>query len=81
MNKFKTLKAQKEANKMLYVHYKELFEAGVKELRFEKLRAEHLLGALQEIKEMTNDHLTKKLIKNEIERDNIDKLIHYRTIF
>lgn len=72
---------QKQANKALYEHYKELLEASISELRFEKLSVSHLLSVLNEVETMTTDKLAKKVIENGIERHNLDKLIHARGVF
>lgn len=78
--KIKKLKQQKEANKELYSHYKELFEVSVSELKFYKMRIENLKNIIEEIETITDDNLTKKLCKIGIERDNIDTIIHNKTI-
>lgn len=63
------------------INYKELFEAGVNELHFEKIRAEYLLSIMNEIESFTDDPLVKTAIKNAKERHRLDFLIHARIIF
>jgi len=77
-NRIKKLKQQKEANKELYLHYKELFEVSVSELKFYKMRVENLKNIINEIETVTDDNITKKLCKIGIERDNLDTIIHNR---
>lgn len=78
--KIKRLKQQKEANKELYLHYKELFEVSVSELKFYKMRVENLKNIIEEIETVGEDTLTKKLCKIGIERDNLDVIIHNKQI-
>ncbi len=73
--------AQKEANREMCEHYKELNEAGIEELKFKNMKVEFLLDTLSEIHEMTNDVLVKGLIDNAKERNHLDTLIHTRNLF
>ena len=59
----------------------DLLNSAVNELRFAMLQILHLKSTLQEIEVMTNDVLVKSIIKNGLERHEMDKLIHARTIF
>ena len=58
-----------------------LLTSAVNELRFAMLQILHLKSTLQEIEVMTNDVLAKSIIKNGLERHEMDKLIHTRNIF
>ena len=58
-----------------------LIQSAVGELHFANLRIEHLLWVLDEIESITDSNLIKILIKNEKERDNLDKLIHTELLF
>ena len=82
---YKTLKKQYKANKELLEHYKEMYCTAVKELRFEKMQVDYLLGVLNEIEELASQKLNPKLIEqivtNAKERQNLDKLIHNSLIF
>lgn len=51
------------------------------EHRFQLIQVQILLNWLEEIKSMTSDPLTKKLVSNLIERHELDKLIHTRILF
>jgi len=59
----------------------DLLTSAVNELRFAMLQILHLKSTLQEIEVMTNDVLAKSIIKNGLERHEMDKLIHTRNIF
>jgi len=59
----------------------DLLNSSVNELRFAMLQILHLKSTLQEIEVMTTDNLAKNIIKNCLERFEMDKLIHTRTIF
>ena len=78
--KLKNNIAQKKANRALYEHYSELLAVSTGELRFKNMKVDYLLGVLDEIQSMTDDKLVKGVIKNAIERDNLDTLIHSRLI-
>jgi len=73
--------AQSRANKELYIHYRELSDAAVGELRFKNMKVEYLLGVLDEIESFTNEILVKSVIKNAKERNNLDTLIHAKLLF
>lgn len=79
-NRIKKLKQQKEANKELYIHYKELFKVSVSELKFYKMRVENLKNIIEEIEIVTDDKITNRMCKLGIERDNLDVIIHNRQI-
>jgi hypothetical protein len=82
---YKTLKKQYKANKELLKHYKEMYCTTVKELRFEKMQVDYLLGVLNEIEELASQKLNPKLIEqivtNAKERQTLDKLINSSLIF
>jgi len=59
----------------------DLLTSAVNELRFAMLQILHLKSTLQEIEVMTSDVLAKGIVKNELERHEVDKLIHTRNIF
>ena len=65
--------------------YRQLNEAGVKELQFEKLQNHFLTSVLDEVEELAdkkvNHNLIKQVIKNAKERHNLDKIIHADLIF
>ena len=67
--------------KALHKDKSELFEVWVRELKFSNMGNEFLLNSLREIKAFADDKLIEKAIDNMIERYNLDKLIHVRTIF
>jgi len=56
-------------------------ESCIGELQYTNLMVEHLLSVLSEVESMTSDELAKAIIKNGIERHNIDKLVHARMLF
>ena len=58
----------------------DLLKAGVKELRFAHLQRDYLLSVLCELETFTGK-LERKVIKNAIERHNLDKIIHSKIIF
>ena len=64
-------------------HYEELFNTSVGELKFSNISNEYLLSVLQEIQTLTEseDPLIYKIVENAIERNNLDKLVHTRTLF
>ncbi len=80
-NDLKNNIAQKEANRELYEHYKELNAVGIGELKFKNMKVEFLLSILNEIHAMTDDALVKGVIDNAKERNHLDTLIHTRNIF
>ena len=59
----------------------DLLNSSVNELRFAMLQILHLKSTLQEVEAMTNDVLAKNIIKNGLERHEMNKLIHARNIF
>ena len=59
----------------------DLLNSSVNELRFAMLQILHLKTTLQEIEEMTDDTLVKGIVKNALERHEMDKLIHTRNLF
>ena len=58
-----------------------ILNASVNELRFALLQILHLKQTLQEIETLTTDTLTKAVVKNSLERHEMDKLIHTRGLF
>ena len=63
------------------IEIEEMLASSIWELQFANLQRDYLLSVLQELEVMTNDKLSKSIIENAIERYNMDKLIHVRTIF
>jgi len=59
---------------------KTLLDSSIGELHFALLQILHLKTTLQEIEKMTNDVLVKGVVKNGLERHEMDKLIHYRNL-
>ena len=59
----------------------DILASSINELRFALLQILHLKNVLQEIEAMTNDVLAKGIIKNGLERHEMDRLIHARNIF
>lgn len=57
-----------------------LLDSSIKELTFYKLQVEFLLNGLEELKPLVGE-LENKVIKNTIERHNLDKLIHAKLLF
>jgi hypothetical protein len=72
---------QYKTQKALHEHYESLFHSWVWELRFRLLQIENLQNALEEVQAMTNDRLAKQVCKLAIERNELDKMIHARTLF
>ena len=60
---------------------KDYLDSSIKELRFSLLQILHLKSTLEEIEVMTKDPLVIAVIKNSLERHQVDKLIHARNIF
>jgi len=58
----------------------DLLNSAVNELRFAMLQILHIKSTLQEVEVMTNDVLAKSIIKNGLEKHEMDKLIHTRNI-
>jgi hypothetical protein len=69
------------AAKDMKEHYEDLFNAGVRELRFKNICVEHLLTIIDEVYELTKDETIKDLIENGKNRHNLDKIIHAKKIF
>ena len=61
-------------------HYKELFETASKELKFKNMCTEHLYNVLDEIRTV-DDKLCGLIAENGINRHNLDKVIHAKTLF
>jgi predicted transcriptional regulator len=59
----------------------DILKSSVNELRFALLQILHLKQILQEVETMTTDNLAKGVIKNGLERHEMDKLIHTRALF
>jgi len=58
----------------------DLLNSSINELRFAMLQILHLKSTLQEIETMTDDTLVKGIVKNALERHEMDKLIHFRNL-
>lgn len=61
--------------------YKELLASWVSQLRFSNLCQDHLKQVICEIDSITEDPTIKLIIKNWLERHDINKYIHARKIF
>jgi hypothetical protein len=71
---YKKLKAQNKLNE-------DMLETSIHLLKDANMNIEFLLNTLQEIEKITNDNLVKEMIKNAIEKHNLDKLCQNRVIF
>lgn len=80
---YKTLK--KELNKQKAIafrqtemrkHFESLFKTWVVELQFSNMQTYFYKNLLNEVKEIVNDNLTKEVIKNWLEKWELNKLIH-----
>jgi len=78
---YKKLRQQAKAKTELYLHYKELYETAVKELRFSNLKEENLKNLIDEVKVLLETSIPKnliqKVIENGVEKHHLDKLIHH----
>lgn len=74
---------KKEYKKLKKEHklQSEILKAWVWELCFSNMQNDYLWSVLDEVEVMTNDPLTKAVIKNAKERHHLDKLIHARKLF
>lgn len=65
-------------------HYEDLFDTAVCELRFKNMLVDSLYSNLDEIETLCEKGVNRKLIaqiiKNQKERHQLDKLIHYNLI-
>jgi len=59
---------------------KELIEAGIGELKFEKMNVEHLKSIIDEVHTL-GDKTVKMVIENGLERHVLDKIIHAKKLF
>lgn len=82
---YKQLKRQNKVYKELYTHYKELSEAAISELQFEKLQLDSFKQLVTEVKMLLDQKakpdLIKKVIENGEERHNLDKMININILF
>lgn len=62
------------------ITYKELSEAGSKELQFANMQIEYLVSVLNELDTFCGT-LEKAVIKNALERHYLDKNIHAKLLF
>ncbi len=60
-------------------HKEEFIQSEMEELRFERMEVSYLLCVLNELKAITGE-LEGKIIDNAIQRYQIDRLIHIKTI-
>lgn len=67
--------------KSRYKDIDRLLSASNWEHRFQLLQTSYLVEWLKEIHLTTNDQLTKKLISNLLEKQELNKLIHARSLF
>lgn len=77
MNK-KDLQAAYNAKKEMSEHYKELFSASVSEVRFLRLQVDLLVSALDELTVVTADGLVIDIIRNTLDRKDLDTRVHNR---
>jgi hypothetical protein len=81
---YKKLRIQAKTKNELYLHYEELYEIAVSELKFANLKEDVLKQILDEVKSLLLQNqpniLIKKVIENGLERYYIDKLIHYNLV-
>lgn len=75
-----TDRANSRTHKERAEHYKELCDAAVGELNFEKCQIEELLNVLTDI-ELMGDPLIAMVCKNAKEKHHINKLVHTRKLF
>lgn len=80
MKKTDTKKYQNEW-KEKYEGAESLLGSCCDELQFANMQIEIIYNALDEIRSITKDPLTKKVAEMAIERMNIDKMIHARLLF
>jgi len=81
MKKKPVKKYKRTASDEMRDHYKELFETSVSELKFTNMQIEFLYNALDEIRAMTSDPLSRESADLSIQRHLLDKLIHARQLF
>jgi len=77
----KIIRTLKRIKTMKKTTTQDLLNSAVNELRFAMLQILHIKSILQEVEVMTNDVLAKSIIKNGLEKHEMDKLIHTRNIF
>jgi len=76
--KIKELEARNNTNKGLKIHYKELFDTAIGELKFKNMQVEILLKELDQIDSFTTDKLVKQVIQLIKTRHVLDISINYR---
>jgi len=76
----KIIRTLKRIKTMKKTTTQDLLNSAVNELRFAMLQILHIKSILQEVEVMTNDVLAKSIIKNGLEKHEMDKLIHTRNI-
>lgn len=68
-------------HKEMHEHYASLFEVATKELRYHHLLEQSLYNMIEEIRTLTDDNLVLAVIENWINRYNLDKIIHIKSVF
>lgn len=63
------------------IDFMHLTEIWISQLQFSNLQNEQLLSVLNEIEVMSDDKLAIGIIKNWIEKYNLDRLTHTRVVF
>ena len=63
------------------IHYEELYNVALEELKASWFYISQLLSILDEVELLNKDILINTIIKNWLERYNLDKLIHARILF
>ena len=78
----KEIKIEKKLKiyKDLYETYSSLYKSSFRELQFANLQREHLYSVLDELITFTSS-LEKDVIKNALDRYQLDKLIHAKLLF
>jgi len=74
-------KQPKTADSEMKIHYKELFETSVNELKFQRLLNDSLISIIDECITISKDVLVCAVLENAKNRYELDKLIHSRNLF
>ena len=55
-------------------------DSAIDELHFANMQVAHLLSVLNEVKTISGDFLTQEVVRNGLDRHELDKLIHAKII-
>ncbi len=79
----KNFKRMYKVQTQMRKHYEELFTTSLQQSQFDALQKDHLLSILEEVVAIlkNDDPLICKIINNGLEKYQLDKLVHTRTIF